>query len=123
MSPRSWQERVEDVLAAIAEIETFLKGMTKNGFLSDLKTIRAVVADLTVIGEAARHIPDVVVQAHSEIPWALMTGMRNRIVHGYYQVDPTIVWETCQNDRPPLVELLNELIRDEASDAPATPTS
>ena len=110
MSLRSWQERIEDILAAIAEIESFVAGMNREQFLADAKTLKAVVADLTIIGEAARHIPEAVVQAHPEAPWALMRGMRNRIVHGYYQVDPVVVWDTCQNDLAPLVELLNKML-------------
>ena len=111
MSVRTWQERIEDILAAIAEIETFIAGLSKGQFLADAKTLKAVVADLIIIGEAASHVPDATVQAHPEIPWPLMTGMRHRIVHGYYQVDPLIVWDTCQNDLPPLVEPLRLLLQ------------
>ena len=110
MSPRSWQERIQDILEAVAEIQTFVAGLSRDQFLSDSKTIKAVVANLTIIGEAARHVPDSIVQAHSEIPWSLMTGMRNRIVHGYYQVDPTIVWDTCQNDLPALAAALPKVL-------------
>jgi uncharacterized protein with HEPN domain len=110
VSLRNWQERIEDILAAIAEIESFVAGMNREQFLADAKTLKAVVADLTIIGEAARHIPEAVLQAHPEVPWALMRGMRNRIVHGYYQVDPVVVWNTCQNDLAPVVELLNKML-------------
>jgi uncharacterized protein with HEPN domain len=111
MSVRTWQERIEDILAAITEIETFIAGLSKDQFLADAKTLKAVVADLTIIGEAARHVPAPVVQHHPEIPWALMTGMRHRIVHGYYQVDPLIVWDTCQGDLPALVQPLRLLLQ------------
>jgi uncharacterized protein with HEPN domain len=111
VSPRTWQERVHDILAALAEIETFIAGLTREQFLTDAKTLKAVVADLTIIGEAASHVPDAIVHAHPEIPWALMTGMRHRIVHGYYQVDPVIVWDTCQNDLGPLVQPLRQLLQ------------
>ena len=110
MSLRSWQERIEDILAAIAEIGSFMVGMNREQFLADAKTLKAVVADLTLIGEAARHIPQAVLQAHPEVPWASMRGMRTRIVHGYYQVDPVLVWDACQNDLAPLVELLNKML-------------
>ena len=111
MSVRSWQERLEDILAGIAEIETFIAGLSRDEFLADAKTLKAVAADLTIIGEAAAHVPADTVQAHPEIPWALMTGMRHRIVHGYYQVDPVIVWDTCQNDLAPLAPLLQALLQ------------
>jgi uncharacterized protein with HEPN domain len=112
MSHRAWQERLQDILAALAEIDSFLAGMTREQFLADAKTLKAVAADLTIIGEAARHIPDATVQASPEVPWALMSGMRNRIVHGYYQLDPIIVWDTCQNDLPSLAQVLKKLLAD-----------
>ncbi len=111
MSARTWRERIEDILAAVSEIETFIAGLSKDQFLADAKTLKAVVADLTIIGEAASHVSPATVQAHPEIPWPLMTGMRHRIVHGYYQVDPLIVWDTCQNDLPPLLQPLRLLLR------------
>jgi len=111
VSPRTWEERIQDILAAIAEIETFIAGLTRDQFLADAKTLKAVTADLTILGEAASHVPAAVVQEHPEIPWALMTGMRHRIVHGYYQVDPVIVWDTCQNDIGPLIQPLQALLQ------------
>jgi uncharacterized protein with HEPN domain len=111
VSPRSWEERIQDILAAIAEIKTFIAGLTRDQFLADPKTLKAVAADLTILGEAASHVPAAVVQGHPEIPWALMTGMRHRIVHGYYQVDPVIVWDTCQNDLGPLIQPLQAILQ------------
>ena len=58
MSPRSWRIRIQDILKAIGEIEAFLSGHeSQDSFLKDLKSIRAVTACLTQIGEAANHIP------------------------------------------------------------------
>ena len=111
MSPRTGEERIQDILAAIAEINSFIAGLTRDQFLADAKTLKAVTADLTILGEAASHVPTAVVQRHPEIPWALMTGMRHRIIHGYYQVDPVIVWDTCQNDLGPLVQPLQALLQ------------
>jgi uncharacterized protein with HEPN domain len=54
VSLRNWQERIEDILAAIAEIGSFMAGMNREQFLADAKTLKAEVADLTIIGEAAR---------------------------------------------------------------------
>jgi uncharacterized protein with HEPN domain len=110
VSHRSGRERVQDILDAIAEIQSFVGGLNRSEFLGDAKTIKAVVADLIIIGEAARHVPDDVVQSHSHIPWPLMRGMRNRIVHGYFQVDATIVWETCQSDLTSLIEPLMSVL-------------
>ena len=110
MSPRIWQERVQDILDAVAEIAAFISGMTFDQFHADARTLKAVTADLSIIGEAARHVPDAIATAHPEIPWPLMCGMRNRILHEYFRVDPKIVWDTCQQDLPLLVEPLKQIL-------------
>lgn len=98
MSPRPWKERIEDILDAVAEIQGFVGQIDFERFRIDAKTLKAVTADLTIIGEAAQRIPEHVKTAHPEVPWALMSGMRNRIVHAYFDVDPRIVWDTVSND-------------------------
>jgi uncharacterized protein with HEPN domain len=112
VSRERWQQRVQDILDAIAEIQVFVADMDRDQFLADPKTLKAVTANLVVIGEAARHVPEPIVRQSSEIPWELMSGMRNRLVHGYYQVDPEIVWDTCQNDLPSLVDPLTRMLRE-----------
>jgi uncharacterized protein with HEPN domain len=111
VSTKRWQERIDDILQAVAEIDSFIVGMDESSFLADVKTIKAVVANLTIIGEAARYVPDEIALLDPEIPWGSMRGMRNRLVHGYYQVDAQIVWNTCQRDLPAIVNKLEELRR------------
>lgn len=111
MSPRIWQDRVQDILDAMAEISGFLAGMTREQFLQDARTVKAVTADLSIIGEAATHVPDDIASAHPEVPWPLMKGMRNHLVHGYFRVDLQVVWDTCHNDLPVLPDLLKEILR------------
>jgi uncharacterized protein with HEPN domain len=110
MSPRPWQERIEDILDAIAEMESFVQGMQRADFLSDLKTQRAVELNFIVIGEAAAQVAEEVQEQHPEVPWHLMRGMRNRLVHIYFSVDPELVWDTIQNDLPGLKLSLANLI-------------
>lgn len=110
MSPRTGRERIQDILDAIAEIQSFVAGLDREQFLSDPKTLKAVVADLVIIGEAARHLSDELIEAHPGIPWPLMRGMRNRIVHDYFQIDATIVWETCRSDLVSLIEPLQKIL-------------
>jgi uncharacterized protein with HEPN domain len=112
VSPRKWPRRIEDILDAISEIQVFVRGQSREDFCRDTKTLKAVMADLAVIGEAAGHIPDDVITSHPEIPWALMKAMRNRIVHVYFDVDPNIVWNTLQQDLPVLVETLRKLLKE-----------
>lgn len=113
MSPRAWEERIRDILDAIAEIEDFTQGLDLESFRSDNKTIKAVELNFIIIGEAASGIPDDIHNAHADIPWPMMRALRNRLVHVYFSVDPQIVWSTIQDDLPPLVPLLKGLLSQE----------
>jgi len=110
VSPRGWQDRIRDILAAIAEIQKFTKGMDFETFKNDEKTIRAVEMNFIIIGEAANQIPEEVEEKHTAIPWSLMRAMRNRIVHVYFNVDEKVMWDTVQNDLPPLGPELEKLL-------------
>jgi uncharacterized protein with HEPN domain len=110
MSPRSWKERIEDILEAIAEIREFTRAMSLEQFRDDPKTLKAVALDFVVIGEAAAHVPDDIAATHPEIAWSLMRGIRNRLVHDYFGMDPEILWDTIQNDLPPLVTPLKRML-------------
>jgi uncharacterized protein with HEPN domain len=79
-------------------------------FAVDEKTVDAVVRNITVIGEAARAMPDAVVTAHPEIPWQDMRDMRNVMVHVYFGLNLQILWDTIRNDLQPLVRPLQALL-------------
>lgn len=110
MSRRNWRDRIRDILAAIAEIQDFTRGMDYEAFKSDDKSIRAVEMNFIIIGEAATQIPEEIEEQYSSIPWSLMRAMRNRIVHVYFQVDEKLMWDTVQNDLPPLIPELEKLL-------------
>ena len=110
MSPRGWQDRIRDILEAIAEIQKFTSGMDYQTFKEDHKSIRAVEMNFIIIGEAANQIPEEIEEKYSSIPWSLMRAMRNRIVHVYFRVDEKLMWDTIQNDLPPLVPELEKLL-------------
>jgi uncharacterized protein with HEPN domain len=109
--PRDWKGRVQDILDAIAEIQSFTRGMDYETFSKDAKTVKAVELDLIVIGEAANQIPDNMEENFPKIPWASMRAMRNRLVHVYFSVDTHLLWDTVQNDLPPLIPLLEKVLR------------
>lgn len=110
MSRRDWQDRIRDILDAIAEIRKFTNGMTYESFREDDKSIRAIEMNFIIIGEAANQIPEEIEEKYPEIPWSLMRAMRNRIVHAYFNVDEKLMWDTVQNDLPPLIPLLEKLL-------------
>ncbi len=110
MPPRDSKLRVEDILQAIAEIQSFTEGMTFEDFQADTKTVRAVMCNITIMGEAASSIPPEIQTRYPEMPWAEMRGIRNVIVHEYFQVNLDILWRTIQETLPPLVLQLRELL-------------
>ena len=110
MSPSDWQERIQDILDAIKEIQEFTRDLDFEAFHKDEKSIRAVEMNFVIIGESANQIPEEVEEKYPEIPWRQMRAMRNRIVHVYFQVDERLLWDTVQNDLPPLVSLLGKLL-------------
>ena len=86
--------------------------MSKEDFLADKRTQQAVVISLVIIGEAAARIMDKhseFIADHPEIPWRGMRGMRNRVAHGYFDVNLDVVWDTTQTALPDLLSRLEPL--------------
>jgi uncharacterized protein with HEPN domain len=98
------------MLVAARKIEQYTATLTFNDFAADPKTIDAVVRNLSIIGEATRHIPDSVQALAPSVPWAAIRGMRHRIIHEYAQVDVAVVWDTVTHDLPPLIPALESLL-------------
>ena len=97
---------------AAADAIAFTEGMSQDGFLADKRTQQAVIMSLIVLGEAATKVmdryPDFANQ-HAQVPWRNMRGMRNRIAHGYFDINLGLVWDTVQTALPPLVIALREM--------------
>lgn len=93
---------------------SFTDGMDREAFLADLRTQRAVVMSLMIVGEAAARIladHPAFADAHPDVPWRSIRGMRNRIAHGYFDVDLGVVWQTVQAELPRLVQRLEKAQR------------
>lgn len=103
---------LEHMRQAAADACAFVDGMDRNAFQRDRRTQQAVVMSLIVLGEAATKVMErhpSFAEAHGEIPWRNMRGMRNRIAHGYFDIDLDVVWETVQTALPVLRAQLAEL--------------
>jgi uncharacterized protein with HEPN domain len=99
---RDHRDFVNDLHQAISDIESFTEGMERDSFLRDRKTINAVIRSLEVLGEAARNIPEAIRMKYPAIPWKNIIGMRNKLIHEYFGVDVSMVWETIRIDLLPL---------------------
>jgi uncharacterized protein with HEPN domain len=110
---------LEHVQQAATDACSFVEGLSKNDFLADKRTQQAVVMSLIIIGEAATKVMDrypEFTQVHAAVPWRSMRGMRNRIAHGYFEINLDVVWDTAQIALPQLLEQL-PAVRDDANDA------
>lgn len=97
---------LEHMQKAATDALIFVEGLNKQSFLDDKCIQQAVIMSLIIIGEAATKIMDKYpefVHTHSEIPWRNMRGMRNRIAHGYFDINLDVVWDTVQIALPELL--------------------
>jgi uncharacterized protein with HEPN domain len=109
VSPRTWQERVGDILTCAHNIRAFTAGMSFESFLEDPRTIRAVAFEFTTIGEAAHAMPLDIQQSYPQVPWGKMQGIRNVLVHEYFRIDEEILWRAVQEDIPELISVLEKI--------------
>lgn len=103
---------VQHILDAIELVHSYVEGMPKIDFLADKRTQQAVILNLIVMGEAATQIADECpdfAATHAHVPWKHMRGMRNRMAHGYFEINLDVVWETVQQSLPELRQQLREI--------------
>jgi uncharacterized protein with HEPN domain len=108
--------RLPDYLAQMRQSAfdacTFVEGLDKDDFIADKRTQQAVVMSLVIIGEAVTKILKdhaVFARENDQLPWHSMKGMRNRIAHGYFDINMEVVWDTVQTELPKLLKTLDGL--------------
>jgi len=112
------ESRLSDYLEHIRQAATyacsFVEGQSKEDFLADRRTQQAVILSLLIIGEAATKLlqnHDNFLAEHPDVPWASMKGMRNRLAHGYFDIDLDVVWDTVSTALPSLLERLPVVLK------------
>lgn len=113
-APRDHRDFLADMVHACRAIIAFTSGMTLVDYLADEKTRFAVMRGFEMMGEAVQHLPQELRDANPHIPWATMMAVRNRIVHGYFGIDDTILYATIETDLQSLLPQLEALARDSA---------
>ena len=99
-----------DILVAARKVLEYSKGVTWEEFQQNDLLQSATMRPLEIIGEVARKISQETKDAHPEIPWDDMIGMRNRLIHEYFRINLQTVWDTVQNDIPRLIALVQPLV-------------
>ncbi|MBE6330909.1 MAG: DUF86 domain-containing protein [Bacteroidales bacterium] len=96
--PRKDKERLEHILMAIDRVLRYTNGKTYEEFVADDMMYYAVVKNIEIMGEAANMLTQEFIAGHPETPWKQVRGMRNYIVHEYFQVDDIVVWDVVSNN-------------------------
>jgi len=112
MSKRKVRLFLADMLESIEKIQRYTAGVNFERFVSDDLLVAAVVRNLEIIGEAARHIPETVRRRYPEVPWKRVVGLRNIVVHEYFAVDLEIVWTIIRENLPALKDDLQKMLTD-----------
>jgi len=99
-----------DMLLAARDAKSFVAGLSEAAFVASRLHQNAVIRSLEIIGEAAGKVSAETCDAHPEIPWRNITGMRHRLIHGYAEVRLDLVWSVVQTELGPLEHALRRLI-------------
>jgi uncharacterized protein with HEPN domain len=78
-------------------VQRYCAGLSREAFFSDERTVDAVIHNVQVIGEAAKHVPEGVCQQIPDVEWRKVAGMRDWVVHVYFGIDPDILWDVVAN--------------------------
>jgi uncharacterized protein with HEPN domain len=104
--------RLRHMLDAALEIQQYVQSATREDLDRDRRLVHSLVRPLEIIGEAASQISKELRQAVPEVPWSIIIGMRNRLIHAYFSINLDIVWSTSTKDIPPLIAELRLLLED-----------
>ena len=102
--------RVRHILDAAREAVSFSNGRCRADLDTDRKLNLSLVRLLEIIGEAARGLSQEFRQEHPDLPWKSMVGIRDRLIHGYFDINLDVVWETITEDLPPLIAQLKKIV-------------
>ncbi len=109
--PANDRARLQHMLDAAHKSQTFMAGKSRDDLDRDEVLSLAVTRLLEIIGEAATQVTVVFKTAHPEIPWGKMIGMRNFVIHAYFEVDMDVVWDTVTGDVKDLIRQLEALMK------------
>ncbi len=101
---------LDDIFDAVEKIENYIGVLTFEEFSLDSKTIDAIVRNFEIIGEATKRIPQETKEKYSQIPWKMMAGTRDKLIHEYFGVSLQVLWKAVKEDLPPLKRSLKLLL-------------
>ena len=113
---RAWQSYIQDMIDFSETVLAYTDGLDEAAFFTGDLTYDATIHNILLIGEAASNIPLDVRKAHPNIPWGEIIGTRNRVVHGYRDLNQAVIWKIIQIEIPTLIPQLRRLLEDVRQD-------
>lgn len=110
--PKNDRIRLQHMLDAAEEALAFCGNCLHSDFIHNRMLVLALVKELEIIGEAANQVSAEQCQQMPEIPWHAIVGMRNRLVHAYFDINLDILWQTLQQEIPVLIKVLRSYLSD-----------
>ena len=109
MSKREPRLLIDDIIESSSKILTYTKNLSLNEFINNSLIVDAVIRNMLIIGEAANRLPAEIKENNPQINWQRIRGFKNRIVHDYFGIDFTIIWQVKEIFLPDLVTKLSAL--------------
>ena len=109
MSERKPSVIIGDILKCIDHIYSYTKNLGFTEFSGNFMITEACLYNIQIIGEAVSKLPDDVKEAEKQIPWQLIKGMRNRLIHEYFGTDLQLVWNVITNELPSFCDELKKI--------------
>lgn len=110
MSKRTDRLLIEDRYKAAERTLRYTAGFDEQLFLEQEQTIDSVVRNIQILGEAATRLSKEFKEAHPEIEWQAITGMRHRLVHDYFEVEERLIWRVVETKLPDLYQWLKKIL-------------
>ena len=98
------------ILESIELIETYVGKLSEAGFYKDMPMQDAIIRRLEIIGEAVKNLPSAFKSKHPDIPWKKIAGMRDILIHEYFDVDLTLTWRVVKQEIPHIKKKLSEIL-------------
>ena len=111
-------KRIRHMLDAAKEAMSFIKGRKRSDLDTDRMLVLSLVKSVEIIGEAASKVTQESRDDHPEVPWLNIIGMRNRLIHVYFDIDLDRVWDTITDDLPPVIAALEKIVQKEEKPSP-----